>query len=126
MAEDAPAPVAPEPPVAEPAVAPEPVVVESPAQPIPESPAQAPQEAPQPKGEGDPQAPKTSRSRPRLWPWRSFRSLLNRLSRHSRSPSKSPPPQQPVRMTPSEVRQARQLSRADRFHELLLRNSMDI
>ena len=122
--------MAPEPPVAEVAVAPEPaqpvVEVDSPAQPIPESPAQAPQEAPQPKGEGDPQAPKTSRSRPRLWPWRSFRSLLNRLSRHSRSPSKSPPPQQPVRMTPSEVRQARQLSRADRFHELLLANTMDL
>ena len=53
-----------------------------------------------PKGEGDPQAPKT----------------------------KEPPqpPQQPVRMTPSEVRQARQLSRADRFHELLLANTMDL
>ncbi|CAE7601407.1 unnamed protein product, partial [Symbiodinium natans] len=33
---------------------------------------------------------------------------------------------QPVRMTPSKARQARQLSCADRFHELLLRNSMDI
>ena len=29
-------------------------------------------------------------------------------------------------MTPSEVRQARQLSRADRFHELLLANTMDL
>ncbi|CAE7195794.1 unnamed protein product [Symbiodinium natans] len=35
-------------------------------------------------------------------------------------------PTEPVRMTPSEARHARHLSRADRFHELLLRNTMDL
>ena len=42
------------------------------------------------------------------------------------APHEPEPPQEPVRMTPSQVRMARQLSRADRFHELLVRNSMDI
>ena len=133
--EDAPAPVAAEPPMAEPPVAPEPaqpVVAEPPAQPVPER-TEAPQEAP-PKRRGRPPGSKNKPKPPPTVAVAELPKPPQPVEPPQPEPQQQPPqhPQQPVPperpsgMTPSEARQAWQLSRADRFHELLLRNSMDI
>ncbi|CAE7477747.1 FV3-083R [Symbiodinium natans] len=135
---DAPAPaqpvVAAEPPVAEPPA--QPVVAEppEPAEPaaVAEPPTEAAEEAPRPKRRGRPPGSKNKAKPPPT-------VAVAELPKHAELPApepqqephqeraqEAPPEPQPVRMTPSEARRARQLSRADRFHELLLANTMDL
>ncbi|CAE7532464.1 unnamed protein product [Symbiodinium natans] len=120
MAEDEPAPVATEPAVAEPPMV-EPFEPAEPAA-VAEPPTEAPQQAPQPKRRGRPPG---SKNKPKPPPT----VAVAELPKHApERPSDEPPapepqqeprqeraeepePPQPVRMTPSEARRARQLSR---------------